>query len=63
MGTAVFIDIDTIDDSGSGPWEFLDMGAYEFCCSGIGGDVNCDGVVNFKDFAIMAENWLVGAEP
>jgi parallel beta-helix repeat protein len=58
-----YIDIDTIDDTGSGPWEFLDMGAYEFYCSGIPGDINCDGVVNFKDFAIMAENWLVGAEP
>jgi len=41
----------------------VDMGAYEFYCSGIHGDINCDGVVNFKDFAIMAENWLVGAEP
>jgi len=38
-----YVDIDSIDDTGSGPWEFLDMGAYEFYCSGIAGDINCDG--------------------
>jgi parallel beta-helix repeat protein len=41
----------------------VDMGAYEFYCSGIGGDVNCDGVVDFKDIAILAGNWLAGTEP
>jgi parallel beta-helix repeat protein/predicted outer membrane repeat protein len=41
----------------------VDMGAYEFRCSGIAGDVNCDGVVNFKDVAILAGNWLAGTEP
>jgi parallel beta-helix repeat protein len=58
-----YVDIDSIDDTGSGPWEFLDMGAYEFYCSGIAGDINCDGVVNFKDVAILCGNWLAGAEP
>jgi len=43
--------------------EFLDMGAYEYPCNCSEGDINCDGVVNFEDFAIMAENWLVGVEP
>lgn len=56
-----YVDIDTIDDTGSGPWEFLDMGAYEFHCSGIPGDINCDGVVDSKDLAIFCNNWLLGA--
>ena len=41
----------------------VDMGAYEFYCSGIPGDNNCDGVVNFKDLAILCGNWLAGTEP
>jgi len=39
------------------------MGAYEFYCSGIAGDINCDGVVDFKDVAILCNNWLAGIEP
>jgi parallel beta-helix repeat protein len=58
-----YFDIDSIDDTGSGLFKFLDMGAYEFQCSGIVGDINCDGVVNFKDMAILAGNWLAGTEP
>jgi hypothetical protein len=41
----------------------VDMGAYEFYCSVIPGDVNCDGVVDFKDLAILCGNWLAGTEP
>jgi len=62
-GKARYVDIDSIDDTGSGPWEFLDMGAYEFHCNGIAGDINCDGVVDLKDMAMLAGNWLAGTEP
>ena len=37
------------------------MGAYEFQvppCSGIPGDINCDGIVNLLDWAIFSANWL-----
>jgi parallel beta-helix repeat protein len=58
-----YVDIGSIDDTGSGPWEFLDMGAYEFDCMAIAGDINCDGVVDFKDLAILCGNWLAVTEP
>jgi hypothetical protein len=58
-----YVDIESVDDTGYGPLEFLDMGAYEFNCNYTGGDSNCDGVVDFKDLAIVAGNWLTGAEP
>jgi len=41
----------------------VDMGAYEFQLCRIPGDINCDGLVNFKDLAILCNNWLSGAEP
>jgi len=43
-----------------GPITFLDMGPYEtqFDCI-IPGDINCDGIVNLFDLAIMGNNWLV----
>jgi parallel beta-helix repeat protein len=41
----------------------VDMGAYEFYCTGIHGDINCDGVVDFRDVAILCNNWLAGTEP
>jgi parallel beta-helix repeat protein len=41
----------------------VDMGAYEFQPCPIPGDINCDGVVDFKDVAILCENWLAGTEP
>lgn len=62
-GKARYNDIDSTDDTGSGPWEFIDMGAYEFQCSGIPGDINCDGVVDFRDVAMLCGNWLAGSEP
>jgi hypothetical protein len=41
----------------------VDMGAYEYQCSGIAGDVNCDGVVDFRDVAILCWNWASGMDP
>jgi len=58
-----YVDIDSVDDTGHGPLEFLDIGAYEFNCNYTAGDSNCDGVVDFKDLAILAGNWLAGIEP
>jgi hypothetical protein len=55
-----YIDIDTIEDTGSGLFKFLDMGAYEFNCRDMDGDINCDGVVDFKDVALLCGNWLAG---
>jgi parallel beta-helix repeat protein len=40
----------------------VDMGAYEFQLCRIPGDINCDGDVDFDDFAIFANNWLAGVE-
>jgi len=39
------------------------MGAYEFQLCRIPGDINCDGVVDFKDLAILCNNWLAGTKP
>lgn len=58
-----YVDIDSVDDTGYGPLEFLDIGAYEFNCNYTGGDSNCDGVVDFKDMGILCNNWLVEAGP
>ena len=58
-----YVDIDSVENAGTGPLEFLDIGAYEFNCNYTGGDSNCDGVVDFKDLAILCNNWLSGAEP
>jgi predicted outer membrane repeat protein len=41
----------------------VDMGAYELQPCPIPGDINCDGVVDFKDVAILCNNWLAGTEP
>ena len=41
----------------------VDMGAYEFQPCPIAGDINCDGVVDFKDLVILCNNWLAGTEP
>jgi parallel beta-helix repeat protein len=55
------VDNPTSPDTGIG---FLgvtvDMGAYEFHPCPITGDINCDGVVDFKDVAILCNNWLKG---
>ncbi len=58
-----FDDPDTID-TGMGYAPILDMGAYEFgisecsCDNGLAGDLNCDGIVNSLDMALMAAHWL-----
>ncbi|MHC4740679.1 MAG: right-handed parallel beta-helix repeat-containing protein [Planctomycetota bacterium] len=44
-GNLRYEDVDTVTNTGSGPWDYVDMGAYEFRCSGIPGDLNCDGAV------------------
>ena len=59
----VFDDTETPDTGISILGVTVDIGAYEFYCSGIPGDINCDGVVDFKDLAILFNNWLAGAEP
>jgi hypothetical protein len=40
----------------------VDMGAYEFQPCRIPGDNNCDSVVDFKDLAMLCNNWLTGIE-
>jgi hypothetical protein len=62
-GSNRFIDIVTLPNTGVAPFEFVDMGAYEFQLCRIPGDINCDGVVDFRDVAILCGNWLEGAEP
>jgi len=39
------------------------MGAYEFQLCRIPGDINCDGVVDFEDMAILCNNRLAGTKP
>ena len=39
------------------------MGAYEVPCSGLAGDLNCDGIVNFYDLSILARHWLESIGP
>lgn len=57
------------DDPGTadtGLWDapIVDIGAYEFgsspdpCENAIEGDINCDGIVDLFDLALMAGNWL-----
>jgi hypothetical protein len=62
-GLMRFVDIASVPNTGTGLFEFVDMGAYEFECNYTHGDVNCDGVVDFKDVAILCGNWLAGTEP
>ncbi len=56
-GNYRFIDV---PDVGIGPGPIVDMGAYEFgvseclCDNGLVGDVNCDGIVNLLDLALLA---------
>jgi parallel beta-helix repeat protein len=59
-GMMRFVDIAAVPNTGIGLFEFVDMGAYEFNCDYTHGDSNCDGKVDIKDFAILADNWLEG---
>ena len=49
-------------DTGVNIWGVtVDMGAYEFhthCISPGNPDIDCNGIVDFKDFAYLADNWL-----
>ena len=59
-----YVDDLTTINTGSGVLTFLDMGAYEFgsspglCISQLEGDINCDGIVNLLDHALLALHWL-----
>ena len=56
-----YVDDLTTINTGSGVLTFLDMGAYEFqvpTCSALPGDINCDGIVNLLDQALLALHWL-----
>jgi predicted outer membrane repeat protein len=63
-GNARISDDPATVDTGVGFPEVVDMGAYEFgstpppCIPQIPGDINCDGIVNELDFALMALHWL-----
>jgi hypothetical protein len=61
-GKARYYDVVSMPDTGVGLCTFLDMGACEFQCDCPQGDINCDGVVDFKDLAIVCNNWLAGVE-
>ncbi len=57
-GNLRYFDVYGVSDTGIGPVTYLDMGAYEFSCSGLPGDNNCDGVVNLLDLCILGNHWL-----
>jgi hypothetical protein len=51
-------------DTGIGSPAVVDMGAYEFgsspppCNNGLEGDIDCNGIVDLFDHALLAANWL-----
>ena len=54
-----FVNATTIPDTGAGMPSYLDMGAYEVQSDcPLVGDLNCDGIVDLFDLALMAANWL-----
>jgi len=57
-GKIRYFDVSGVTDIGIGPVTYIDMGACEFSCSGLGGDLNCDGVVNLLDWCIFCQHWL-----
>jgi hypothetical protein len=63
-GNNRFIDDPNTEDTGRGPGEIVDMGAYEFgasqclCDNGLVGDINCDGVVDRLDVRLLEVHWL-----
>jgi hypothetical protein len=66
-GNSRFVDDPNVPDTGVyfiSEFPIVDMGAYEYPgIEPIPGDINYDGVVDFKDLAILCGNWLAGAEP
>jgi len=60
MKERIIDDCKTADTGTSYPGlPVIDMGAYEYQ---VQGDNNFDGMVNFKDLAILCNNWLAGVE-
>jgi parallel beta-helix repeat protein len=63
-GNNRFIDDPDTEDTGMGPGEIVDMGAYEFgasqclCDNGLVGDINCDGIVDRLDVKLLGVHWL-----
>ena len=57
-GNNRYTDVDNIANTGVGPFEFVDMGAYEFSGGCLVGDLNCDGKVDLLDWCIFCEHWL-----
>jgi len=63
-GNQRIVDDPATTDTGVGFPEVVDMGAYEFgsspalCISQLEGDINCDGIVNLLDQALLALHWL-----
>jgi len=63
-GNQRVVDDPATTDTGVGFPEVVDMGAYEFgsspalCISQLEGDINCDGIVNLLDQALLALHWL-----
>jgi hypothetical protein len=51
------------ENTGMSTLILLTIPVMVLCCNYTGGDSNCDGVVDFKDLAILCGNWLAGAEP
>ena len=58
-GTLRFVNYFGKDDTGAGLYPYLDMGTFEtaFDCI-LSGDINCDGIVNLIDQALLALHWL-----
>jgi hypothetical protein len=58
-GKLRFVNFTGKSDTGAGLYPYLDMGPYEtsFDCT-LSGDINCDGIVDLFDLALLAANWL-----
>jgi hypothetical protein len=59
-GNSRVVDIIDVADSGIPAFGLtVDRGTYEVqACTGLEGDLNCDGMVDLTDLALMAANWL-----
>jgi hypothetical protein len=61
-GNQRIVDDPSTTDFGVGFPDVVDMGAYEFGssspCENLPGDINCDGIVDFLDLALLSGNWL-----
>ena len=61
-GNTRVVDDPVTADTGVGYPDVVDMGAYKFGsslpCENLTGDINCDGIVDFLDFILLAANLL-----